>query len=442
MKEIKVSVIVPIYNAEKYLEECIDSICNQTLKEIEILLVNDESTDGSLVILERYAKEDSRVRIIQNVHEGEGAASARNAGLKEAKGKYLSFLDSDDFFVQEMLEKAYNKAEKCNADIVMYDYCFFDETTHIVTDINDTLRYPTVAKKEIFNCMDCPDEIFDANNLMTWPKLYRSTFIFDENLWYVSGYRGDDACFVINALSLAKSICVLPETMIYYRRHTGSRSINREKNPLALIESLLYSGKTIIEKGVPTSVVNGLMNYIINLCYGYPLNFYDVQTFHAFFDGLQQKHFSFMESNITDSVLTVDVYTFLHRLKNNHKSEWLFELLQQQKRPAFCFETEVVFPYALVEKTDKVILYGAGHIGTGFYLQNLQGNHCQIIAWVDQNAKDKQYPIEGLEALKTKQCDKIIVAIDNEAVFQKVRAYLMELGFQSVQIINGVVRKK
>ena len=118
MSEIKVSVILPVYNVEKYIRQCLDSIVNQTLKDIQIICVDDGSTDSSPEIIEEYARKDSRVIAIHQ--ENGGAGAARNNGLRHAAGKYLSFLDSDDFFELNMLEEAYNCAEQYGADFVVF----------------------------------------------------------------------------------------------------------------------------------------------------------------------------------------------------------------------------------------------------------------------------------------------------------------------------------
>ena len=114
---LKVSVIIPVYNVEQYLNQCLDSVINQTLKDIEIICVDDGSTDNSFKMLEEYAQKDNRIKVIHQ--KNKGAAAARNEGLYIAQGKYLSFLDSDDFFEIDMLEQMYNCAEKYNTDIVV-----------------------------------------------------------------------------------------------------------------------------------------------------------------------------------------------------------------------------------------------------------------------------------------------------------------------------------
>ena len=113
-----ISIIVPIYNSEKYLKKCIDSIINQTKKELEIILINDGSTDNSEKIIKEY--KDKRIKYIKNTNQGIG--TTRNQGIKEATGKYLMFIDSDDYIENNACELLYNKAEKDNLDMVVCDF--------------------------------------------------------------------------------------------------------------------------------------------------------------------------------------------------------------------------------------------------------------------------------------------------------------------------------
>ena len=115
----KISVIVPIYNSEKFLNKCLDSIVNQTLREIEIILINDGSVDSSYQICERYAEYDKRIILINQ--ENKGVSSARNAGIEKASGEYLGFVDSDDYIEAEMYSKLYNSAKRYDADLVNCD---------------------------------------------------------------------------------------------------------------------------------------------------------------------------------------------------------------------------------------------------------------------------------------------------------------------------------
>ena len=117
----QVSVIIPVYNTEKYLPKCLESVCNQTLKDIEIICVNDASPDNSLAVLQEYAKNDNRIKLI-NFTENKGAAAARNAGIDAATGEYIGFVDSDDFVDLDFYEKLYTKAKETDADAVKGNY--------------------------------------------------------------------------------------------------------------------------------------------------------------------------------------------------------------------------------------------------------------------------------------------------------------------------------
>ena len=117
---VKVSIIVPVYNVEKYLSKCLESLINQTLKDIEIICVNDGSTDNSLSILKEYANKDSRIKIIDK--QNEGVSVARNTGIEVATGEYLIFVDSDDYLVENACEKALNTIEHNNSDICIFGH--------------------------------------------------------------------------------------------------------------------------------------------------------------------------------------------------------------------------------------------------------------------------------------------------------------------------------
>ena len=134
MNKPKISVIVPVYNVEKYIKKCLDTIISQTFSDIEIICVNDGSTDSSRKILEEYKNKDSRIIIIDK--KNGGLSSARNAGMKVAMGEYISFIDSDDWIEETMLEKLYNNMTTLNTDITICAVHQFDETKQAIDDTN------------------------------------------------------------------------------------------------------------------------------------------------------------------------------------------------------------------------------------------------------------------------------------------------------------------
>ena len=129
----KVSIVVPIYNVEKYLDRCIKSLINQTLYDIEIILINDGSTDSSKEIAERYSKNDSRIILINK--ENEGGSIARNIGLDYATSKYIMFLDSDDYYELNCVEEAYNKISADGSDVTVFGSKHIDEEGNTIKEV-------------------------------------------------------------------------------------------------------------------------------------------------------------------------------------------------------------------------------------------------------------------------------------------------------------------
>lgn len=219
---IKVSVIMPVYNGKKYLKECLDSLCKQTLKGIEIICVDDESTDGSLEILHEYQQKDKRVRIFNQSHMGAG--SARNIGLKESKGKYLLFLDSDDYFDKHMCEKAYYHACKYKAQIVMFGAQRRDMQTGKMQKMTWVLRSEELPKDKAFRGRDISERIFQVTSNAAWTKLYEKEYIIKQGLEFQNIKHTNDAYFTRSAMAMADRVAVLDEVLLTYRYNDGDNT--------------------------------------------------------------------------------------------------------------------------------------------------------------------------------------------------------------------------
>jgi len=175
----KISVIVPVYNVEKYLEECIESIINQTYKNLEIILVDDGSTDISVSICKKYEKLDNRIKVIQKINGG--LSSSRNVGLDNATGEYIMFSDSDDFYTLDACEVMLNEIEKQNADYVIGNYqnCYEDSTLW-ETPVFSLKKY----NKFKLSIKDYKNSFFIMNSSVC-NKIFRADFINKLNLRFV-----------------------------------------------------------------------------------------------------------------------------------------------------------------------------------------------------------------------------------------------------------------
>ena len=215
---VKVSVIVPIYNAEKYLVRCLDSIVNQTLTDIEIICIDDGSVDNSLKILNSYAQKDSRFKIIIQNNSGQGVA--RNKGIAKANGEFIGFVDADDYAELNMFECLYNAAKKYNVDCVHANYNVFFTENNTFTESNLTQAMNTRMGKNIIY-YDIPMYISDINaNIITlfagpiWNKVYKTKILKDNNVEFPNCKMQEDSCFNVNA-HLFFERCVFIEDKLY-----------------------------------------------------------------------------------------------------------------------------------------------------------------------------------------------------------------------------------
>lgn len=245
-KEIKVSVIVPVYNTGKYLERCLESIVFQTLNDIEIIIVNDGSVDNSAKIIEKFLP-DKRVIYIKQENKGQGAA--RNKGLGFAKGEYISFIDSDDYIDNDFLEKLYKAAERNEADIAASSIIRKRETfekwriLYEKTSVKEDLN-------EIFKAVNYPDQSY------VWNKLYKKSFLdsinfkFEENVYY------EDVTALSYILLNCKKLVCVSDTNYYYMVNDGNSIVKGKKTVKK--ETDRYNNqksavKKLIEKGVKIS---------------------------------------------------------------------------------------------------------------------------------------------------------------------------------------------
>lgn len=232
----KVSVIVPVHNAEKYLEQCLNSILGQTLKDIEVICVDDKSTDGSAVILDSYAANEPRLRVLQS--PGLGAGGARNIGLESAQGKYLSFLDADDFFEPDMLESAVAKTEEDQSDIVVYGSWLYDTMRQANRQAKWMLNTECLPEGRPFAPSEIADCLFNVFGNYTWNKLFRTSLVREKGVLFQEISRTNDLFFTCTALTQADLISVIDKIFVHYRvaTQTSLQSTN-DRDPLSFLKA-------------------------------------------------------------------------------------------------------------------------------------------------------------------------------------------------------------
>ena len=203
----KVSVIVPVYNAEQYLKRCLDSICFQTLKDIEIICINDASTDDSLRILKEYALLDNRIKVV-NFEQNQEVSHARNTGIEMARGEYIGFVDSDDEIVCDFYEKLYTAAKKVDADVSKGTLKTICGEYSGVQNSNDNIR-----KNKTYFVGEFYTAIYKRNFLLQ----YNLIFPEDQDIW-------EDCLFCFRVAKKIKTISFADDAVYYYFRRENSKS--------------------------------------------------------------------------------------------------------------------------------------------------------------------------------------------------------------------------
>lgn len=302
--DIKVSVIIPVYNSEKYLEECIESLLGQTLKECEFIFVNDGSKDNSYNILKKYEKLDRRIKIINQ--KNQGSSMARNSGLNIARGKYIGFIDSDDYIDKEYYSNLYKIVDQNNADIVLCNWKTKNNQLNLPFKKNEIWNKEYI-QKEVHKFMLRSDSLNSVCN-----KLFLSELIKKNKITFPNElYMGEDARFNIRAFTYADTAYYLDYSGYFYREVIGSvtRNIcNRNYFERSLMEykedveefNMWKIDKSEIAKLRTIKFVNN----VLSLCYLYFNEANDI-TLH--------ERFKYINNMISNKVV-IDVF-------NNYNDE-------------------------------------------------------------------------------------------------------------------------
>ncbi|MGN8922567.1 glycosyltransferase family 2 protein [Lachnospiraceae bacterium HCP28S3_F9] len=243
-----VTVIIPVYNVEMYLPLCINSILKQTYQNLEIILIDDGSTDDSPGICDTYALKDNRIKVIHQ--QNQGAAVARNTGLENATGEYIVFVDSDDFINEKMIEKLYIALKQTDSDLSICNFKYTSENGKEI-DLKET-----DIKNEVLYTEEIIDKLFQNNNcgyIVIWNKMYK------KDLWkqirYPVGVIYEDEAVIHHIFSKCKKVATISDELYYYRQVSGSimHSERNEKNLdkyLALADRLMFFKNTVNKENI------------------------------------------------------------------------------------------------------------------------------------------------------------------------------------------------
>lgn len=260
-----VSVIVPMYNPGEPLQENIYTITNQTYENLEIIYVDDGSTDQSIALIQKHASIDNRIKLL--LQENKSAGAARNYGMRHANGEYLIFLDSDDFFDLKMIEKLFLNIKNYDADISMCGAFSFDHASKEYNKRSWVLRKNLTPMCNPFSAKSIGDNVFSFTTPVTWNKLFSRRLIKENSLEFQEISRSNDLSFVLTAIAIAPKIVVNEDPLVYYRvNNSNSLQASKDKDIYSFYEALLCLRNNLEKFGVLQDLKGPFLDFAMESC--------------------------------------------------------------------------------------------------------------------------------------------------------------------------------
>lgn len=436
---VKISIIMPLYNAAKYLEESLKCIKQQIFTDYELICVNDASTDATPEILERFAQGDHRIRIYSNP-ERLGAACSRNKGMDMAYGKYLIFLDGDDLFDESMLEKAYDTIEKNTADIVMFDYMHVPtEQIHNKRRIYHGKQYIERYCKKAFTVLDCSPCEFTYWTSAPWNKLYRRAFIEKSNLKFQDISCSNDMFFVCMTLLLSSKMIVLDDdhVMVYVRDHFEAGRISSNRDSMCTYHALMRIRQELVKRD-KFRKLSSYFYYRVFFSLKYALERdHDQERARLFYDFMKEEGINHLCMLDQHNYGMADQYirTRLERFgKECFESSWYYE---ENIFKAFLYDKEdrVVELYEKYRKAGKKIaIWGCGNHGKAL-LEFCIRHKLEVEMVIDKSKDKKGSEICGCMVSSPEEAfDRIqVIIISAYSIYGEVSK---EVGNRNIDIVD------
>ncbi len=290
---IKVSVIIPIYNAYNYLRPALDSVVEQTLKEIEIICIDDGSTDHSLDIIKAYQAADARVKIV--TENNAGVSIARNKGLIRARGEYMIFLDADDFFEPELLEKLYNTAKNYDLDIAVSKFDFYNNKTTAFASAIEEEHGNIFIPGAVVSKNEYPDYILQSTTGYVWNKMFRTSFIRNKELTFAPElYVFEDVHFVATSLSLAERVGRIDDVLVHHRIYSDQSRAKLFKKYYAQVPVVYMKVKDFLtQHGMYIPLSGAFLNFSASRCY---------KVYNLLWSDAKSKFWDLLHSGYADSL--------------------------------------------------------------------------------------------------------------------------------------------
>lgn len=328
-KKPDVSVVVPVYNTAEFLEECIESLVHQTLKNIELIFVDDGSTDNSVEIIEKYQANDDRITILKQRNQFAGVA--RNNGMEYATGKYIIFLDSDDFFDLNMLEETFKCAESHRAEIVLFDFCTYDNVT------NKEKKYSCGLPQTQFSSDDLGADKIRNGQSMPWNKLLLLSFVKKTGVKYQELQSCNDEFFNRMIFMLARRIMYINKVFVHYRVNNieSLQGKGRKKGIAKYINNVVSAGIALKKSMQEHSIFVDQYREFYNDYFANAIQCFFLQTITSGVDGVEDVYNVIRKNlipNLFDSLSDFENYLLLFIIyKSENFNSFLLGYIQERE---------------------------------------------------------------------------------------------------------------
>ncbi len=440
----KVSVIVPVCNVERYVKQCIDSILHQSLREIEIICIDDGSKDESGKILDEYASEDSRLQVIHKPNTGYG--HSMNVGLQKAAGEYVAILESDDFAEENMLELLYSAAIDHSADIVKGNYFGY-------RDGKDTYRDRLIdfPENKILCIEDCPELLELADTI--WSGLYRRQFLIDNRISFneTPGASFQDISFALLGWLYAKRVYFIKDAVLHYRQDNPGSSMKAPGKTFCVFDE--YER---VEKCLPNISLSNheIENYFTAVKYKDYLNHYrrvaSIYQYALLIRLAGEAVKDMKAGKLCEQYFKPVVWKEICEICENVNAFFLKTVKDMRDiRLDYCsIENDQVYYNAFIEKLksySKVIIYGAGSVGKRA-AKRLQCDGVSVTCFAVTESDDSfsecmGMPVKAIASLADDTVDCAVLIAVTEGSQYEMYMTLQQLEFKNIYRVDPLIRK-
>lgn len=409
----KVSVIVPVYNVEKYLRKCLDSIIDQTLDDIEIICVDDGSSDLCPQILDEYARKEKRMRVIHKTNAGYG--NAMNVGFSIAQGKYIGIVESDDYILPGMYEALFSRAQQYDLDVIKSDYYLFWGDIHIRKP-ESGIPYDQVLgsadRKAFFEC-----------SIANWSGLYKRGFLVKHQIRHneTPGASYQDIGFWVQTMAMAKKVMWFDQAFYMYRQDNPQQSIKNRTKMMDIQNEYLFAEKILMEKRLYREL--DYMNAFRIKMYRFAFyNRIDAALKKNFAEMILQDYKKYHVFSYTDDIMLDDGLV-----------RWYGKLAENMVQVCQDASEKMIF----LDRIEKIIIYGAGRVAERTYDRLCARGFIGRLRYVAVSEKDgndyfRNHEIKEIQELAEYKEDLVVVAVKKDTqAYNEMIAALEQLGFSN-----------